>query len=111
MKLKHVSALVLLGALVVILMILAPGLRADGGPPSGVFTREEPAQPAVAPDGRAAGILPEGTKVESVPIAQPAIDGRKGDPSGLIGEGHEADQPAAVEQPVADPKAAGLETP
>jgi hypothetical protein len=39
------------------------------------------------------------------------MDTRKGDPSGLVSKGSEVDQPAAVEQPVADPEAAGLEIP
>jgi hypothetical protein len=111
MKLKNVSSLVLLAVLIVALMVIAPGLRADGGPPSGIFTRESPAQPAVAPDDGAAGILPAGTKAEPVTIEQPAMDTRKGDPSGLVSKGSEVDQPAAVEQPVADPEAAGLEIP
>ena len=111
MKLKNVSSLVLVGVLVAILIVLAPGLRADGGPPSGIFTREAPAQPAVAPDDRAAGIAPKGTKVESVTIDQPAINTTNGDPSGLVSEASETDQPTAVEQPSADLKAAGLATP
>jgi hypothetical protein len=110
MKLKNVFSLVLVGALVVILIVLAPGLRADGGPPSGVFTPDAPAQQTIAPDNGAAGIAPKGTKAETVTIDQPTVDVRKGDSSGLISEGSDADQPAALEQPVADPKAAGLET-
>ncbi len=111
MKLRKAFPWALVGLLVATLVFIVPHLGADSGPPSGIFSRPEPA----APIDSSAGILPPGTVVEPVVIQRPADDGRPVSPAGLVIESDgiapaQAEQAAAPELTAEELKAAGVET-
>src|SRR5215207_8098640 len=89
MRLRSAFPWLVVGALVTLLVVLSPRLRADGEPPSGVLGQPEPAAVTNASEDRSsAGLLAPGAVGDVAPAAEEpaAAGGPQGGASGLLEE-------------------------